>query len=284
MDTRPLPDHRGVTRPEALTALRLAALGALVDFLEARLEAGPVAAPSRLEDLSLLHLAKATGTTASALSLIADRRWPDACILARAVFEQLFIYLWVVQDPQKAEARSTMVTIKQEWANAKYLEGLAANAGPAAEPELLAEAARYRAVAEGMLEALATALGTTEKKVRDEATKRVSLKAIEVNLGPAFSLPYAHYSGFVHSDGNALAAYGAASPGGRRYGSRGLAPVALPVARDLHRALLRLAGEVLTRCPRLAWPGAGAYFEAHAAWLAAVDAQDDFPLAAERET
>lgn len=277
-----LPDHRGA-KQEALPSLRLEALQALVDFLEARLEAGPVPAPSRLEDLSWLHLAKAAGTTRSALLLIADRRWPDACILARAVFEQLFIYLWVVQDPDRADARSTMVTIKQEWANAKYLEGLAANAGPAAEPRLLAEAARYRAVAEAMLTELAAALGTTEKKVRDEATRRVSLKAIEVNLGPAFSLPYAHYSGFVHSDGNALAAYGAATPEGRRYGSRGMTPMALPVARDLHRALLRLIDEVMTRCPRLAWPGAAAYFEAHAAWLAAVDARDDLPLAGEPE-
>ncbi len=117
-------------------------------------------------------------------------------------------------------------------------------------------------------------LGATEKQVRDEATRRVSAKAIEVNVGPAFSLPYAHYSGFVHSDGNALAAYVCETPAGIRYDVRGTAPTGIPLASDLHRALLRLVDEVRQRCPRLNGPEADAFYAAQAAWLAAADARD----------
>jgi hypothetical protein len=265
-----LPDLRAVARGEDLLPLQMAAIAALVDTFERGLTAAPIPAPTPLEDLSLRHLAKAAGTTASALRLMRAQCWTDACILTRAVFEQLFTYLWVVQDADRAEARGTMVTIKQEWANAKYLEGLAAKAPAEAQAPLLEGARQYREVAEGLLARLASELGTTEKKVRDEATMRASLKAIEVNLGPEFSIPYAYYSGFVHSDGVALAAYGTKTPEGVAYSLQGERPD-LPLASDMHRVLLRLAEEVRSRCPRLALNEAS--LASHAAWLAAIDAR-----------
>jgi hypothetical protein len=276
-----LPDHQGVAGREALLALRLKALTQLVSYLEALL-ASPVIDPSGLEDLSLRHLAKAAGTTRSALVLMGEGSWSDACILVRAVFEQLFGYLWVVQDPLKADARNVMVTIKQEWANAKYLEGLAVNADSIAQEKLLEAAQAYKAIAEGLMAELAAKLGTTEKKVRDEAKMRVSAKAVEVNLGPEFSIPYAHYSGFAHSDGNALAAYGQARADGVHYSIRGAAPQGLPVASDLHRALLRLASEALQRCPRLNVAEVEATLKAHATWLDEVDAKEPWEPSADR--
>ncbi|MFN3430162.1 MAG: hypothetical protein ACK46X_09420, partial [Candidatus Sericytochromatia bacterium] len=141
---------------------RLAVMDRLVAALEGWLTAGPFVAPSGLEDLSLRHLAKATGTARSAMLLMRDACWTDAGILIRAVFEQLFGYLWVVQDIDRADVRTTMVTIKQEWANAKYLEGLAACAAPEAAAELLAEADKYKRVADALLSQLAERLGTTE--------------------------------------------------------------------------------------------------------------------------
>lgn len=269
-----LPDPRGCARREDLLALRLAALSALVGYLEGQLVSAPIARPTPLEDLSLRHLAKATGTTRSALALMREGCFTDACILTRAIFDQLFSYLWVVQDPLRAAARQVMVTIKQEWANAKYLEGLAVNAEPEARDDLLAESRRYREIAEALMARLASELGTTEKKVRDEATLRVSAKAIEVNLGPRFSVPYAHYSGFVHSDGNALAAYGTLGPDGMAYSIKGLPPAGVPLASDLHHVLLRLSSEVLARCPALRRPEAEALLSAHATWLAEVDARE----------
>jgi hypothetical protein len=268
-----LPDLRLATDRAELPPLRTVALTGLADFIEARLTAGPFAAPTALEDLSFRHLAKAAGTTRSALSLMDDARWTDACILTRAVFEQLFTYLWIVQDVSRAEIRSVMVTIKQEWANAKYLEGLASGAPPEAQAELLNEAERYKQVADALLARLAAELGTTEKKVRDEAKLRVSAKAVEVNLGPAYSVPYAHYSGFVHSDGVALAAYGGPTPEGMRYSLKGAAPE-VPLTSDLHRGLLRMAIEVRSRCERFAWEGAEGLFEAHSRWLEAADAHE----------
>ena len=250
-----------------------AMLATLVTDLERALAATVLADPTPLEDLSLRHLAKATGTTRAALGLLAAGAEADACILVRAVFEQLFAYLWVVQDPGKAEWRAAMVTLKQEWANAKYLEGLLPGAPLDARAALEAEAAGYRARAEALLASLASELGTTPKQVRDEATRRVSAKAIEVNLGPDFSVPYAYYSGFVHTDGNALAAYAAATPSGTGYRVRGPLPQALPVARDAHRALLRMACEVDARCCRLAWPDAASQLAAQAAWLRNADEQ-----------
>lgn len=252
---------------------RAAMIAAALDFIEGHLTRAPFPAPTPLEDFSLRHLAKGAGTTRAAWRLLEAAAWSDACVLTRAVFEQLFTYLWVVQDPDKADVRSTMVTIKQEWANAKYLEGLAKIAEPASEARLLGEAARYRAVAEALLAELAARLGTTEKKVRDEATLRVSLKAMEVNLGPRFSVPYAYYSGFVHSDGNALAAYGVETPAGVVYRVAG-GGIGLPLASDLHRVLLQLATEVMPRCARFPWPGADAFFAGQAAWLAEADAAE----------
>lgn len=269
----PLPDLRAADSPASLARLRLGALEALVAYLKDHLATG-VASPSALEDYSLRQLAKATGTTRSAVLLMRDQCWTDACILARAVFEQLFAYLWVVQDPDRAGVRTRMVSLKQEWANAKYLEGLASQAGPEARSPLLEEAAAYKRVADAMLRELAAELGTTEKKVRDEATLRVSAKAFEVNVGPAFSIPYAHYSGFVHSDGNALAAYGIAAHGATVYDIRGRRPLHVPLAADLHRALLRLADEVRSRCPSLSAPAHAAYLAAHRAWLAEADRAD----------
>lgn len=269
-----LPDHAGATAREDLLALRLDAIGTLVAYLARQLETSAIAHPTPLEDLSLRHLAKATGTARSAVLLMREACWTDACILTRAVYDQLFSYLWVVQDPDRAGARMVMVTIKQEWANAKYLEGLAVNATPADRATLLDESARYRRIAEALLAQLATELGTTEKKVRDEATLRVSAKAVEVNLGPRYSVPYAHYSGFVHSDGNALASYGAATPGGMAYSIKGTPPAGVPLASDLHHVLLRLAAEVTARCPALNWPEAQAMLAAQADWLASVDAKD----------
>lgn len=221
----------------------------------------PFPDPTPLEDFALRHLAKGAGSARSALRLMEAAAWGDACIVVRAIFEQLFTYLWVVQDPAKAEIRAAMVTLKQEWANAKYLEGLARNAAPADEERLLAESARYRAVADALLADLAARLGTTEKKVRDEATMRVSLKAMEVNLGPRFSVPYAYYSGFVHTDGNALAAYGDG-------GTYRLAPAdpGYPLAADLLRVLLQLVAEVRPRCARFPWPEADALFSEQVAW------------------
>jgi hypothetical protein len=266
--------HPAIDFPAAADDLprRLAVMDQLVSALGGWLTAAPVPAPSGLEDLSLRHLAKATGTTRSAMRLMRDGCWTDAGILIRAVFEQLFGYLWVVQDAGRAGIRTTMVTIKQEWANAKYLEGLAACAAPDAAEVLLAEADKYKRVADALLAELAERLGTTEKKVRDEAKLRVSAKAIEVNLGPRFSIPYAHYSGFVHSDGNALKAYGTETPAGTAYSITGDLPAGVPLASDLHHALLRMAEEVRVRCPRLDWPGADAFLAAQADWLAAADA------------
>lgn len=269
-----LPDHRDATAREDLLALRLDAISGLVAYVAHQLKTAPIVKPTPLEDLSLRHMAKAAGTARSAVLLMRDRCWTDACILTRAVYDQLFSYLWVVQDPQRAGARMVMVTIKQEWANAKYLEGLAANAAPDDRETLLAESVRYRRIAETLLARLAAELGTTEKKVRDEATLRVSAKAVEVNLGPRYSVPYAHYSGFVHSDGNALASYGEPGPSGMAYDIKGLPPAGVPLASDLHHVLLRLAGEVMARCPALDWPGAEAFVAAQAAWLASVDAKD----------
>jgi hypothetical protein len=162
-----------------------------------------------------------------------------------------------------------MVTIKQEWANAKYLDGLVPAASSAAAEQLKEAAEAYRQVAEGLMAQLAAELGTTEKKVRDEAKLRVSAKAVEVNLGPEFSIPYAHYSGFVHTDGNALAAYGRAVDGGVAYDLKGARPERVPLAADLHRALLRLVQETTQRT---AWPQAAATWAAHAAWQAELDA------------
>lgn len=250
-------------------AMRLTAVEALVGYLNQHLSTRPVA-PTPLEDYSLRHLAKATGTARSAVMLMRDRCGIDAGILIRAVFEQLFVYLWVVQDAERAEARSVMVTLKQEWANAKYLEGLAVNAAPEAQARLLEEALSYKDIANTLLAQLAAELGTTEKKVRDEATLRVSAKANEVNVDPAFSIPYAHYSGFAHSDGNALAAYS----DGETYSIRGMPHARVPLAGDLHRVLLRLTAEVKTRCPHAAWEKADAYLASHAAWLAEADKKE----------
>lgn len=235
----------------------LSAIAELVQALDDAL-AAPVDAPSPIEDLSLRHLAKAVGSARSALLLMREGCWTEACIVVRAIFEQLFTYLWVVQDPDKAGYRATMVTFKQEWANYKYLEGLAAGAPEAARGPLLEAATQYREVAERMLAELAQQLGTTEKKVRDEASMRASLKAIEVNLGPPFSLPYAYYSSFVHSDGVALSAFGAPGPDGVRYSSHGVPTQDLPLAADLHRVLDRLAHEVRLRCPALPTSPSGA--------------------------
>ena len=267
----PLPALDAAASPQAWLGLRLSALDGLVASLTRRLSAMRPAAPTPLEDLSLRHLAKATGTTRSAVRLMRDGCWTDAGILIRAIYEQLFAYLWVVQDPAKVEIRRTMVTIKQEWANAKYLEGLAANAEPEARERLLAEARAYKEVAEALLTRLAAELGTTEKKVRDEAKLRVSAKAIEVNVGPRFTIPYAHYSGFVHSDGNALAAYGELTDAGMAYTIRGHRPMGVPFASDVHHVLLRMAEETHTRCPGLAWAGLDACLSAHAGWLAEAD-------------
>lgn len=247
----------------------VARIAATVDEIE-RWLGSPFPAPTPLEDFALRHLAKGAASARSALRLMEAAAWGDACIVVRAIFEQLFTYLWVVQDPAKAEIRAAMVTLKQEWANAKYLEGLARNAAPADEARLLAASARYRAVAEALLADLAARLGTTEKRVRDEATMRVSLKAMEVNLGPRFSVPYAYYSGYVHTDGNALAAYGEAGPGGHTYR---LAPAdpGYPLAADVLRVLLQLVAEVRPRCARFPWPGADMFFGAQAAWLDAAE-------------
>src|SRR5688572_4981663 len=75
----PLPDLHPVQRRDALQALRLAALEALVAYLAHHLSDAPVPHPTALEDFSLRHLAKATGTTRSALLLMRDRCWTDAC-------------------------------------------------------------------------------------------------------------------------------------------------------------------------------------------------------------
>lgn len=259
--------------PADLQEARFAALEAAIGLLDRRLGASPFPSPTPLEDLSLRHLAKGVATARSALALLRAGAWPDACILVRAVFEQLFTYLWVVQDPARAEVRATMVTIKQDWANAKYLEGLAANADEADRADLLAEAGAYRTAAEALLDRLAAELGTTAKKVRDEASMRASLKAMEVNLGPRFSVPYAYYSGFVHTDGNALAPFGAPGAGGTTYRTAG-AGTSLPLASDLHRVLLRLAAEVRARCGRFGWGEADAALAASAAWLEAADAAE----------
>ena len=89
---------------------RLAAVEALVATLEARFAQGPVAGLTELQDLALRHLAKATGSAGSAAALIRAGRWIDACILVRALYEQVFAFLWVMHDPARAEARSAMVS------------------------------------------------------------------------------------------------------------------------------------------------------------------------------
>lgn len=256
--------------PDALLAARLCAIEHLVDRVATALDDAPTA-PGALEDLSLRHLAKGAASARAAVGLVRAGAWSDACILTRAIFEQLFAFLWVMHEPAKAEARAAMVTLKQEWANAKYLEGLAASAAPGEQQELLREAAGYRAVAEALLARLAAELGTTEKKVRDEATLRVSAKAFEVHLGPPFSVPYAYYSGFVHTDGTSLEGFARRTEGGLRYSTH---PVTtrLPLASDLHRSLLRLVFEAWVRCPGLDWRMGEALLREHAAWLAAADA------------
>lgn len=270
-----LPEPQSAASLEALPSLRLMAVEALIAALDECLEgAGPLE-PDPLADFSLRHLAKAVGTARAAAALIRAAAWSDACILIRALFEQLFAYLWVVQDPGRAETRRAMVTLKQEWANAKYLEGLARVAAPAEREALLAEAERYREAAQALLTSLASALGRSEKQVRDEATLRVSAKAFEVSLDPRFSVPYAYYSGFVHTDGSALEAFGSRTPEGLCYGSRGRAPVHLPLAGDLHRVLLRLAADTLARAPELGGaPQRDAQLAAHADWLEAADARE----------
>lgn len=238
-------------------------VAALARYLTGVLAASPLLAPDPLEDFSARHLAKATGTTRSALRLIDAGHGSDAAVLVRTVLEGLFTYMWVVQDPARASVRGRMVDLKQAWANAKYLEALALRADEADAERLMTEAAGSRAEAEGLLDVLAEELGTTPKKVRDEATLRASLKGIEVNLGPRFSVPYARYSGIAHSDGHSLAGYGVATPAGVVYGITGGLPPDVPLADDLHHALLRLALEVRARCPRLGWPDGGALLIAH---------------------
>ncbi|MDB5096127.1 MAG: hypothetical protein JWM80_548 [Cyanobacteria bacterium RYN_339] len=212
-------------------------LEALVDHVDALLAAS-VAAPTALQDLGLRHLAKGAASTRSALLLLREGRWPDACILTRAVIEQLFSYLWVVQDPLLAEARSRMVTLKQEWANAQYLEGLAATAAEPQRTRLAEAAVAYREAASVLLADLSAELGLTEKQVRTQANAKVSAKANEVQVDPRFSIPFAYYSGFVHTDGIALAHFAgyAAAP-----------EPDLPVAADLHRTMLQLLLEVGSR-------------------------------------
>lgn len=251
-----------------LEPARLAAIETLASYFEGRLQAAPLTNAGILEGLALRHLAKAVGSTGSALALIRQGRRVDACVLVRAIFEQLFAFLWVAQDPQKAHVRATMVTIKQEWANAKYLEGLLPLAPDDTRDELVAEAAAYKARADALLADVAGQLGTTEKKVRDEAKLRVSAKAVEVNLGPAFTVPYAYYSGYVHTDGNALDAFAVETPAGLAFDVRGTLPERLPLAADLHRVLLRMAEEAIARSPAFARPGDHAVLARHAAWLA----------------
>jgi hypothetical protein len=196
-------------------------------------------------------------STRSALLLLQAGRWPDACILTRAVIEQLFGYLWVEQDPH---VRLRMVTLKQEWANAQYLEGLAATADEANRAHLAEAAVAYREAAARLLAELTAELGLTEKQVRTQANAKVSAKANEVQVDPRFSIPFAHYSGFVHTDGTALARFG----DGSRYGAP--PETDLPVAADLHRTLVQMLLEVGTRTGLPL-----AYAREHLAWLDLAD-------------
>jgi hypothetical protein len=248
-----LPDHQPFISRADLFPLRLDAIDALVQAIEGLLAGQPA-------DLGPRHLQKAAGSARSAVLLLRAGQWPDACILTRAVLEQLFSYLWVVQDPDLAEDREEMVTLKQEWANAQYLEGLAATAPDATREELALAAVAYREAATELLQRLTARLGLTEKQVRTQANAKVSAKANEVQVDPRFSIPFAHYSGFVHTDGTALAYFGQPLPA--------VPPV--PVASDLHRALLQVLIEVAPRSGL----DATALGEAHRTWLDAVDAKD----------
>lgn len=227
--------------PESLDALSAQRLAALDDLLAALEGALAQASPDRpLADFTWRHLAKAVGTGRSAVQLLRAGAWSDAAILVRALYEQLFVYLWVAREPELAEARREMVSLKQDWANAQYLDRLAAQTEGPERARLEAEAAVCREAAQARLSRLAAELGLSEKQVRDTASLRVSAKAFEVNLEPAFSVPYATYSGFVHSDGMALEAFGGFSP-------RPPQPARFDLPGDLRRVLERLATETLSR-------------------------------------
>jgi hypothetical protein len=165
-----------------------------------------------------------------------------------------------MQDPVREE----MVTLKQEWANAQYLEGLAACAPEPARTQLAQAAVAYREAATALLQGLTARLGLTEKQVRTQANAKVSAKANEVQVDPRFSIPFAHYSGFVHTDGTALARFG-------QSGAYGASPIPeVPVASDLHRVLIQVLAEVGPRTGL----DTDACRAAHLAWLDEVDAKD----------
>ncbi|MEB3223245.1 MAG: DUF5677 domain-containing protein [Candidatus Sericytochromatia bacterium] len=272
MPRPPLPPLPPAADRDAVLAARLTALALLLDALEAHL-AGPGPAPPPAEDLAWRHLAKAVATGRGAVLLLRAGAWADAAILTRAVIEQLFAYGWVVHDPALAAARAEMATLKQAWANAQYLEALAATAPPADASRLAAAAGPYREAADRLLGELSARLDLSPAQVRRAATTRVSEKAVAVQVDPRFSIPFAHYSGFVHSDGTALAWYGPPVGEAGRYGL-GPRPARVPVAADLHHALLAVVGAVREACPALGEAALQAELAAHVAWLGQADALD----------
>jgi hypothetical protein len=256
----------------AVAVARLDALAQLLDAFEARL-AAPTPAPTPAADLALRHLAKALASGRSAVLLLRAGAWADAAVLTRTVIEQLFAYRWVVHDPAQAATRAALGTLKQAWANAQYLEALAAAAEVEDAARLAQAAAPYRAEASRLLAALAEALGLSPAQVRRAAMARVSEKAVAVQVDPRFSIPFAHYSGFVHSDDAALAWFGQPMGEAVRFGLAARPPH-LPVAADLHHALLAVVAAVRPACPGLVDGSLQAVLEAHAAWLAAADRLD----------
>jgi hypothetical protein len=257
---------------DALQAARLAALEALLDAVVARL-AAPLPASPPAADLALRHLAKALTSGRSAVLLLRAGAWADAAVLTRAVIEQLFTYRWVVHDPAQAATRAALGTLKQAWANAQYLEALAAAAEGEDAARLAQAATPYRAEASRLLGALSEALGLSPAQVRRAAMARVSEKAVAVQVDPRFSIPFAHYSGFVHSDDAALAWFGEPADEAVRFGLVARPPH-LPVAADLHHALLAVVAAVRPACPGLVDAPLQAMLEAQAAWLAAADRLD----------
>jgi hypothetical protein len=257
---------------EAVQSARLTALALLLDALAACLVA-PVPAPNPAVELASRHLAKAVTTGRSAVLLLHAGSWADAAILTRAVIEQLFAYRWVVHDPAQAATRAALGTLKQAWANAQYLEALAAAAEGEDAARLAQAAAPYRAEASRLLAALAEALGQSPAQVRRAAMARVSEKAVAVQVDPRFSIPFAHYSGFVHSDDAALAWFGQQTGEAVRFGLVARPPH-LPVAADLHHALLAVVAAVRPACPGLVDAPLQAVLAAQAAWLAAADRLD----------
>lgn len=241
---------RPLATSTAEPALGLAALRTLAENLQAGV-VWNLPEPTPAEDLALCHLAKAIASTRATVLLLQAELWSDAGILVRSVIEQLFAYLWVVQDPARQQVRAEMVSLKQAWANAQYLEGLAEQAAPEAQAPLRQAAQAYRAKADALLATLSTQLALPPTKVRREALARVSVKAVEVQLPARLRIAFAQYSGLAHSDGEALAHFRAAR--GQAYGLQA-PPDTLPLAADMHEALWSLAAEVTRRCARLCSP------------------------------